>query len=399
MAEFSGKRFHFALGARTYIMGILNVTPDSFSDGGAFFDPQTALAHALDMQAQGADLLDVGAESTAPGHRAVSSAEEIERLRGVLPQLCAQLEIPVSVDTRHAETAAWALTQGAAIINDVSGTLDPAMAQVVAQHGAGWIITHGADADLSGGGNPLPQVYAFFETMLRGIGAYAIAPQQICLDPGIGFGKSREGDLAVLRDLRMLHAGDHAMLVGASRKRVIGMLGGEPDSRKRLPGTIACHTAAIAGGADFLRVHDVAESVQAARVADALYRCKTARHPGKILLRDLEIFAYHGVNPPEKVYGQSFFADVELSTDFASAAGSDDIGATVSYAQAAKTLRRVLTGTRYDLIETAAEAAAAAILREYPAVQKIRLRLKKPDAPMKAKCAFAAVEIERERTN
>jgi dihydroneopterin aldolase len=217
------------------------------------------------------------------------------------------------------------------------------------------------------------------------------------MDPGIGFGKSRAGDFAVLRDLRQLDVGC-AVLVGASRKRLIGVASGESDPLKRLPGTVACHTAAIAGGADILRVHDVAEALQGARVADALYRTPKPAQTGKILLRDLRVFAYHGVNPEEKQYGQTFLIDVDLTVDLTAAVQGDDLAHTVNYAKAAKTIRQTLTEQRFDLIETAAEETARALFCAYPAVRRLRLRLKKPDAPMKADCAFAAVEIERKRT-
>ena len=393
---FEGKRFRLDPGTRTYIMGILNVTPDSFSDGGVYTDVSAAIQRAVQMCAEGADIVDIGAESTAPGHTPVSPEAEIERLRPVLGPLCARLDVPVSVDTRHPETAAWALAQGAAIINDVSGVFQPEIADAVCRNSAGWIITHGADANVADGGNPLPQIRAFFAQMLLRAQETGLQKAQICFDPGIGFGKSRAGDLAVLRDLRLLSTGC-AMLVGASRKRVIGTVSGETDPLRRLPGTIACHTAAVAGGADILRVHDVAESVQAARVADALYRPKAVRQEGKILLHDLRVFARHGVNPEEREYGQSFLVDAEMTTDFAAAVAGDDVADTVSYAQAAKTIRQTLTAQPYDLIETAADAVVHALFCAYPAIRKLRLRLKKPDAPMKAECAWAAVEIERER--
>ena len=393
---FEGKRFRLCTDARTYIMGVLNVTPDSFSDGGAYTDAQKAIDRALQMQREGADLIDVGAESTAPGHVPVPPAQEIARLQAVLPALCAKLDVPVSVDTRHPETAEWALEQGAAIINDVSGVLCGEMAEAVRRYDAGWIVTHGMDADDAGTDNPLPQIADFFAAAVRFAEKAGLRRTQLCLDPGIGFGKSRKGDLRVLRDLRLLRP-PCAVLVGASRKRVIGTLSGETDPLRRLPGTIAAHTAAIAGGADILRVHDVAESVQASRVADALYRAEAVQSPGRILLRDLRVFAYHGVNPEEKEYGQTFLLDVEMETDFTAAVAGDDVGDTVSYAQAAKTLQKALTETRYDLIETAADAAARALLCAYPAIRSVRLRLKKPDAPMKAQCAWAGVEIERKR--
>ena len=377
-------------------MGVLNVTPDSFSDGGAYLDADAAVSHALDMERSGADVIDVGAESTRPGHVPVTAAEEIERLRAVIPVLHEQLHIPLSVDTRHTETAAWALQNGVQIVNDVSGVFLPDMARLVREHGAGWILMHGADADAAPDGDPVPRVRRFFDYALDAASAAGLPVSQICMDPGIGFGKQRDGDFAVLRRLNEL-TGGYALLVGASRKRLIGTASGETDAMKRLPGTIACHTAAVAGGADFLRVHDVAETVQSMRVADAIYRVPQPTQTGQIQLRDLRVFAYHGVNPEEKQFGQSFFIDLDLTTDFAAALCADDIGNTVSYAQVAKTLKKTLTEQRFDLIEKAAQVAVDAILRDYPAVQRVRLQLKKPDAPMKAECAFAAVELTKER--
>ena len=396
MRIFEGRGFHFPLGEKTYCMGVLNVTPDSFSDGGQFFDAEKAIEHALTMQQSSADVIDVGAESTRPGHAPVSAEEEIERLRKVLPVLRETLRVPISVDTRHVGTAQWALENGAQIINDVSGIFSPEMALVVQKHHAGWIMMHGADADTAAAGDPVPRVRRFFDFAMDFTATMGLSASQVCLDPGIGFGKSRDGDFAVLRELSAL-TGNYALLVGASRKRLIAAASGETDAAKRAPGTIACHTAAIAGGADFIRVHDVAEAVQAMRVADAVYRVPKSSQSGVIQLRDLRIFAYHGVNPEEKQFGQSFFLDVDLTTDFSAAVRGDDIDDTVSYAQVAKTLKKVLTEQRFDLIETAAQAAANAVLREYPAVQHIRLRIKKPDAPMKAECAYAAVEIEKGR--
>ena len=393
---FKGRGFSFPLGKQTYCMGVLNVTPDSFSDGGAYLDADAAVSHALNMERDGAHVIDVGAESTRPGHVPVTADEEIERLQNVLPVLREKLTVPISVDTRNIVTAAWALHNGAQIVNDVSGVFLPDMARLVREHGAGWILMHGADADAAPDGDPVPRVRRFFDYALDAAAAAGLPVSQLCMDPGIGFGKTRDGDFTVLRRLSELTS-DYALLVGASRKRLIGTASGETDALKRLPGTIACHTAAVAGGADFLRVHDVAETVQSMRVADAIYRVPRPAQPGQIQLRDLRVFAYHGVNPEERQFGQSFFIDLDLTTDFAAAVHGDDIGDTVSYAQVAKTLKNTLTEQRFDLIEKAAQVAVDAILRDYPAVQRVRLRLKKPDAPMKAECAFAAVELTKER--
>jgi dihydropteroate synthase len=276
MATFQGRNFSFPLGRRTLVMGILNLTPDSFSDGGLYKDAPSALKRAREIAAEGADLLDVGAESTRPGHVPLSPEEELRRLLPVLEAL-GDFPIPVSVDTYHPSVARAALAKGAAIVNDVSGVLSPEMAAVVREAGAGWIVMHTGGGDASHpaeypDGDVVRAVRLFFEESGELARALGIPDAALCLDPGIGFGKTNEQNLRLLREVAAYRPKDRALLVGASRKRVVGTACGEADPQKRLAGTLAAHTAAIAGGADLLRVHDVAASVQAARVADAIYR-------------------------------------------------------------------------------------------------------------------------------
>lgn len=276
MNYFNAQDFSFPLGKRTYIMGILNVTPDSFSDGGRYTAPDAAVARALEMQTLGADILDIGAQSTRPGAQSVSPREEIERLTGVLDALNGKLRIPISVDTFSPEVAALALNNGASIINDVSGTVNPAMAAVVKDSGAGWVIMHnvgGAKAvNVTYEAGVLRSVRDFFEQALLQTAAFGIDYSCICLDPGIGFGKSHQENLELLRSINAVKFEDIALLVGTSRKRVVGAATREEDAAKREPGTVAAHTAAIAGGADIIRVHDVHQGLQGARMADALFR-------------------------------------------------------------------------------------------------------------------------------
>ena len=258
------------------VMGILNVTPDSFSDGGRFTLPEAAIARALEMQNQGADILDVGAQSTRPGAQAISPQEEIERLMGVLDLLKGNLRIPISVDTSSPEVAALALNNGASIINDVSGRVNPEMAAVVQSAGAGWVIMHnvgGAKAvNVSYESGVLKSVHSFFEKALLKTAALGLDESYICFDPGIGFGKSHQDNLRLLRHLKEVKIEGLALLTGASRKRVVGTAVLEEDATKREPGTVAAHTAAIAGGSDIIRVHDVSKGLQGARMADALFR-------------------------------------------------------------------------------------------------------------------------------
>jgi len=258
-----------ALG-RPAVMGILNVTPDSFSDGGRFIDPAAAIAHARSLAAEGADILDVGAESTRPygGAVPVPLDEEIRRLEPVLPAVIA-LGIPVSIDTIKAEVAVWALRAGAAIVNDVWGLQrDSNLARVVAEHRVPVIIMHNRDA-----ADPtidiVAEVKAFFARSLEIAARAGIPHSAIVLDPGIGFGKTPEQSMAVIARLDAFKSFGLPLLVGASRKRFINMVvPSSPD--QRLGGSIAAHLLAVRNGASMVRVHDVAETVQALRVAAAI---------------------------------------------------------------------------------------------------------------------------------
>lgn len=274
MVKFRFKSRCLELGARTYIMGILNVTPDSFSDGGRFFDPSAAVDHALKMAEDGADIIDIGAQSTRPGHNPVAPEQEWERLRPVLTALQDRVAVPISVDTYYPEVAKAAVDAGASIINDVSGGLENGMPEVALSTGAGLIMMHsGGGSDDKGGGDAIRSVHAYFERALQYSVNAGLPYERICLDPGIGFGKDRQGDLQLAARLPELLHGlpKTAVLVGASRKRVIASCcENPPPPGERLAGTIAFHTVALWNGAHILRVHDIAEAVQAARVADAL---------------------------------------------------------------------------------------------------------------------------------
>jgi dihydropteroate synthase len=258
-----------ALG-RPLVMGVLNVTPDSFSDGGCFLDPAAALEQASRMVAEGADILDIGAESTRPygGAVAVPSEEEIRRLAPVLPAAVA-LGVPVSIDTMKARVAEWALAAGAAIVNDVWGLQrDSALAQVVAECGVPVIIMHNRDA-----ADPaidiVADVAAFFSRSLEIARRAGIAREKIVLDPGIGFGKTAEQSLTAIARIGEFKSFGLPLLVGASRKRFIDKVSPAPPDQ-RLGGSIAAHVLALLGGAAIIRTHDVAETVQALRVAAAI---------------------------------------------------------------------------------------------------------------------------------
>jgi dihydropteroate synthase len=258
-----------ALG-RPAVMGVLNVTPDSFSDGGRFFDPDKAIDHARRLVAEGADCLDIGAESTRPygGAVSVGEEEELRRLEPVLPALL-ELGLPVSIDTMKAKVAAWALDMGAVIANDVWGLQrDPAMADVVAERGVPIIVMHNRTA-----ADPaidiMADIAAFFSRSLAIAERAGIARDRIVLDPGIGFGKTPEQSITAIARLAELKSFGLPLLVGASRKRFIDTVSPAPPDR-RIGGSIASHLMAVENGASIVRVHDVAETVQALKVAAAI---------------------------------------------------------------------------------------------------------------------------------
>ncbi|MEH2496740.1 dihydropteroate synthase [Bradyrhizobium sp. AZCC 1678] len=260
-----------ALKSRPYpaVMGVLNVTPDSFSDGGQFAAPEPALAQARRMIAEGADIIDIGAESTRPyGSEPISADEELKRLQPVLPDVVA-LGIPVSIDSMKSAVVAWALHQGAAIANDIWGLQrDSGMAGLVAERGAPVIIMHNRDS-----ADPaidiMQDIADFFARSLDIAAKAGISPDKIVLDPGIGFGKTPEQSMTALARLGELQSFGLPLLVGASRKRFISTVT-PSEPHQRLGGSIAAHLLAAQNGARIIRAHDVAETVQALRVTAAI---------------------------------------------------------------------------------------------------------------------------------
>ena len=259
------------LGSRTLVMGILNVTPDSFSDGGTFIDPATAIAHAERMVEAGADIIDIGGESTRPGHKEISAEEECVRVLPVIARLVKSIAVPISIDTMKAGVAEAALEAGANIVNDVWGLQrDPDMAGVVARHGATLVAMHNRaeiDADI----DIMADIRTFFARTLEIAAKAGIADDRIVLDPGIGFGKTVEQNLDILARFSELKLLGKPLLIGTSRKSTIGKVLDRPVG-ERLYGTIATNVIAIAGGADIVRVHDIAELVDAVRMTDAVVR-------------------------------------------------------------------------------------------------------------------------------
>jgi dihydropteroate synthase len=251
-------------------MGILNITPDSFSDGGRFLAPESALAQARRMVAEGADIIDIGAESTRPyGSQAISANEEIRRLQPILADVVS-LGIPVSIDSMKSVVVAWALDNGAAIANDVWGLQrDPDMARLIAGRRCPVVIMHNrehADPDI----DIMGDIAEFFSRSIEIAAKAGISREHIALDPGIGFGKTQEQSITVLAHLEQFNTLQLPILVGASRKRFTAAASpSEPD--QRLGGSIAAHLIAAKAGARIIRTHDVWETAQALRVATAVW--------------------------------------------------------------------------------------------------------------------------------
>ncbi len=267
-------RYELSLAA-PLVMGIVNATPDSFSDGGLYEDPASAVARGGRLVAEGAHVVDVGGESTRPGANQLLEAEELARVRPVVQRLSAE-EIAVSIDTRHPVVAKACVAAGASIINDVSGFRDPEMVEVAAACDAGVVVMHmlGDPATMQRApryDDVVREVGGFLlaqAAVLRGAGVQA---ERIVIDPGIGFGKNLGHNLALLRAIPELAAYGYPVLIGASRKRFIGEITGEPEPRERLGGSVGAALEAVARGASVVRVHDVGATVQAIAVTRAIH--------------------------------------------------------------------------------------------------------------------------------
>lgn len=274
MKKFRFTNSEFILDGKARIMGILNVTPDSFSDGGMFLEAEKAVLHAEEMINCGADIIDVGAMSTRPGSEPVSPEEEIRRLAPVLGKLCRLDSAVVSVDTVNPETARFALSAGAHIINDVSGRFNEKMADVVKEYNAGWILTHTSDVP-SGSvveykNGVVCSVNEFFDEMIEKCEKSGIGREYICLDPGFGFAKTTEDNIQLLKNLEAVARDDIAFLAAASRKRFIADITNAKKIDDRLEGSLAVNVIALMKGADIIRVHDVSETRRAVAIYNSI---------------------------------------------------------------------------------------------------------------------------------
>lgn len=272
---FRARRFEFVFPRPALVMGVVNVTPDSFSDGGKYFDTNAAVARALELVAQGAGILDIGGESTRPGAKPVNETEELRRVIPVIEKLAAKVKIPLSIDTMKPSVAHAALQAGASIVNDVAANRDDdAMRRVVAECQAGYVCMHAQGSPQTMQENPVyadvvREVGDFFRERLKKLNACGVFADQVVLDVGIGFGKTVEHNLQLLANLHRFTTMARPLLIGVSRKSFIGKLFGA-DLNERLPASLACACLAIQSGAQIIRAHDVAETVQAVRMMEAV---------------------------------------------------------------------------------------------------------------------------------
>lgn len=278
MKYFAHRSGKFCLGEKTCLMGIVNITPDSFSDGGRYFSAEAAVDHALALIEDGADIVDLGACSTKPFSDPVLPEEEQRRLLPALTGLKNKTSVPVSIDSFYPSTVKAALENGADIINDVSGVFNPEAARLAARYGAGYIVMHGgtglAPAQTAAvyPNGIINAVQSFFDEILPKLENAGVKAENICLDPGFGFMKDTRQNAELLKGLPQINAHGSAVLVGLSRKRFIGELSGAPDPRDRLGGTLAANVLAAASGADIIRTHEIKMHKQAIRLLEKMLK-------------------------------------------------------------------------------------------------------------------------------
>lgn len=415
-------RHKIDLSKRTLLMGILNVTPDSFSDGGEHLSLEQALEHADLMIAEGADIIDIGGESSRPGSNAVSVSEEISRIVPVIEAISkAHPDIPISVDTWKHEVAQSALEAGASIINDIYGLhADKRLASVVSSHNAAIILMHNAvmyrdghtavrsftsswrmkkeQADRYRKLDLWPAVIRQLQDSVDIAAAAGIRHDQMILDPGIGFGLDSDESWELIRNFSKLKVMGLPILIAHSRKRFIGDLLDLP-AAERDHATAVITAACVAGSADIVRVHDIRSNRQAALTAAKLrYGVETELVPdtkvqadtygkrkaanSRIMMKGMIFHGYTGVLPEEKTLGQRFVLDVTMEMDDNKASYTDCLEDSVSYADVFELIRGIMSDRRFNLIERLAGYIADAIIENWQLIRSVEVCVSKPQAPI-----------------
>lgn len=382
----------FIFGKRTYIMGILNVTPDSFSDGGEHNTVDSALFHVENMINQGADIIDIGGESTRPNHVQISSQEEINRVVPVIKAVRNKFpQIPISIDTYKSEVCIEAVNAGADIINDIWGLkYDSKIADIAYKNNIPVCIMH--NRNNTNYSDIIKDIIYELKQSIDIAKSYGL--KDIILDVGIGFGKTYEQNIFVLKNLDLIiKEFDYPMLLGTSRKSVIGIASGNIPPTERVYGTVSTTVIGIQKGCDIVRVHDVKENKMAAVMADAILRWIM----DTIKIDDIEIYAFHGCLNEENVLGQKFYVSAVLYLDLEKAGKSDDINMSVNYAEVCENIKRVMTENRFNLIEKCAEEVASELLYIYDIVKAVDISVKKPQAPISMSFSSLSVNISRKK--
>lgn len=388
---------------RTEVWGILNVTPDSFSDGGRYVDAGAAIAHARRLRAQGADVIDVGGESTRPGATPLDPAEELARILPVVEELV-RGGIRVSVDTIHASTARAVMAAGAEIINDVTaGEHDPDMLRAVAEGGARIVLMHSRGIDVTRDthyDDVVAEVAAHLGERAAAAETAGVLRERIILDPGFGFSKEPLDNWRLLAGLRSLTGMLLPVLVGTSRKRFLGALVPEgAPAEERDAATAATSLLAAQLGAAAVRVHDVESTVAALRALEAMEgaaRPTRGTDAGSIRIDGIRAFGHHGVLPEERRDGQEFVVDVDLATAVGAAARTDRVADTVHYGELAHRIVAAVERDPVDLIETLAQRLVDLCL-EHPLVDSATVTVHKPSAPVGVPFGDVSVSLRRSR--
>ncbi len=370
--------------SKPVLMGVLNVTPDSFSDGGHYFDFDAAVQRGLVMARQGAMIIDVGGESTRPGAKPITATAEKKRVLPVIRALSsafkkAKSNALISVDTHKPDVAQAALEAGADIVNDVTGFRNATMRAVVGKAHGGAIVMHMQGTPSSMQENPqygdvVGDVKAFLETQARMV--LDAGASGVMIDPGIGFGKTLEHNLALLRRLDEFVRLGYPVCVGVSRKRFIGTLTGEPSASKRLEGTLAAVTACVLAGVQVLRVHDVSECRNAVEVAYAM-RPSLASVSDEIRVHGIVLKCRIGILPKEKT-PQIVLANVIAYLDLSKAAKSQDVKDTLDYRRIVKIVEKTAASRHWPLLEGLAESLAEHV--KTAGARRVVIQLTKPDA-------------------
>jgi dihydropteroate synthase len=390
-------RHHTLAEDRTLVMGVLNVTPDSFSDGGRFASLDAAVERVERMVEEGADLIDVGGESTRPGADEVDEAEELRRVLTVIERVRGLAgdhgPVPISIDTAKPAVAAAALEAGAALVNDVTG-LGPEMLEVLARHGAAGIAMHMRGTPRTMQQDPrYDDVVGEVRDFLAGRAEAArAAGVEVVLDPGIGFGKTAEHNVELLRNLDSIVALGRPVMVGASRKSFLGKLaGGGVDDR--VDATVAAHTAAILAGAHIVRAHDVLAARRSAAVADAIVRARRRPAAGRIVVDGLRCLAHVGVPEEERAHSQEVVVSVAAELDCGPAASTDRFELAVDYVALVETVRQAVGARPRSLLETVASEVGVALLARFAPLTEVRVRIAKPAVADLVDAGEVAVEV------